>query len=1057
MKEPLRSPQVARFESFEVNIRSGELRKNGEKIKLPEQSFQILAVLLEQPGEVVMRQEIQKKLWPNDTVVEFENSINAAIKKLRLALGDSVENPRYIETLARRGYRWMVPVQWADAGPALFAPQGAATPERDLSASNRIGIKVSHYRVLDILGGGGMGVVYRAEDLKLGRRVALKFLPEELASDPAALQRFEQEARAASALNHPNICTIYEVGDHEGQPFIVMELLEGQTLREWIATEDNSSSETGVKIAPLPLETLLRVAIQIAEGLDAAHKKGIIHRDIKPANIFVTINGQAKILDFGLAKLQEAETSDLQTPTLAEQQPKQARNPNFTLTRTGTTVGTAGYMSPEQLRGEKLDPRTDLFSFGLVLYEMAAGQRAFTGETAPLLRAAILEQAAIPPRKLNPEIPPKLEEIINRALEKDREMRYQSAAEMGADLRSEAAGLQRKEARSSAKLWRIAVGGVLVLLLLTTTFWITKHQPPTPPALKLRQLTINSSENPVINGAISPDGKRLAYTDFKGVHIQLVETGETQTLPRPEALTNMNPILETPFSPWFPDGTKLLVNAPPPTADWTSQGTSIWTLPVLSGEPRKLRDEAAAVSISPDGSLIAFATNKGRYFDRELWVMGPNGEQARKLLDVGENSWVNDQVWSPDGQRILYQRIDGPTVGTIHETNEYSVLDLRGGSQSTSIPPSMTQDWGLLVWLPDGRLIVSVREVQPIGDVCNFWTVRLDQRTGKPIEEPRRLTNSAQFCMDFPTVTKDGKRLAFVQSATNATVYMGDLEEGGTRLRNSRHFTLSETSDYVYDWTNNSDAFIFGSNREGYTRIYKQSPGSDAPDFLVSAVGSILYARVSPDSKWIVGLLWPKRGVPDQLPQLVRVPMSGGSPEVISQGHPLDYVFCSRPPSTLCAVAALAEDRRQVIVTAFDPVAGLGSELVRFDVDAGQQYWSCDLSPDGTRLAAVSREEGPIRIFSLRGQSEQLIPVRNLDRIRSIDWAADGKALFVSSEKTGGRELWHVDLQGKVALLWTSEGGGNLNVNVSRPSPDGRHLAMQAAISSSNMWLMENF
>ena len=351
-------PHLVRFETFEVNLRSGELCRDGRKVKLPEQSFQILAMLLERPGEVVMRGEIQKRLWPNDTVVEFENSINAAVKRLRLALGDSADQPRYIETLARRGYRWMVPVGCVESDPVsqrIPAKEGLSL-QAELAASSLIGKRVSHYRVLRILGGGGMGVVYEAEDIKLGRRVALKFLPEELADDVAAMERFEREARAASALNHPNICTIYEVEEHAGQPFIVMELLEGQTLREFITPAGGRIGTDAYKIES-QLQILLDIAVQISDGLEAAHQKGIIHRDIKPGNIFVTARGQVKILDFGLAKLQEPQTSDLKTATITEtEEPKQMSN--LSLTRTGAAIGTAGYMSPEQVRGERLDPRT---------------------------------------------------------------------------------------------------------------------------------------------------------------------------------------------------------------------------------------------------------------------------------------------------------------------------------------------------------------------------------------------------------------------------------------------------------------------------------------------------------------------------------------------------------------------------------------------------------------------------------------------------------------------------------------------------------------------------
>src|ERR1700693_1398821 len=344
------------------------------------------------------------------------------------------------------------------------------------------GETLSHYRILNGLGGGGMGLVYRAEDIKLGRRVAIKFLPEESVKDPAALGRFEREARSASALEHPNICPIYEFGEHEGQPFLVMQLLEGRTLRELIAS-------AGPGKPPLELSKLLDLAIQIMEGLDAAHQKGIIHRDIKPANIFVTHEGQAKILDFGRpnrASLLSVEGDDTE-PNLgvgvgtqhATGKSVPLSTPDLFLSRTGLAMGTAGYMSPEQVRGEKLDARTDLFSFGLVLYEMATGKRAFAGGSGPELQEAILTQSQIPARELNPKLPARLEKIINRALEKNRARRYQSAAEIRADLamtRTEAFAGQ--DARPPVRRWKwvLAASVVVAALLAGGIYWGRSHK-----------------------------------------------------------------------------------------------------------------------------------------------------------------------------------------------------------------------------------------------------------------------------------------------------------------------------------------------------------------------------------------------------------------------------------------------------------------------------------------------------------------------------------------------------------------------------------------------------
>ncbi len=448
-----------RLQDFELDLKTGELCSGDDsRTLLREQPFQVLRMLVANGAEIVTREEIRRTLWPGSTIVDFDHSINVAIGILRKALGDSANNPHYIETLARRGYRLMVPVEWLEPptetpdsdDPAAMRPTGFA--------ASLIGKKVSHYRVLEVIGAGGMGMVYKAEDLKLGRSVAVKFLPEDLADDPVALQRFEREAQTASALNHPNICTIYEIEEHEGQPFIVMELLQGDTLRGRIS---------GSEFEALTLAEVFDIALQVCDALQAAHDKGIVHRDIKPANIFLTTQGTVKILDFGLAKLLASEEAGGNDPAEESQNnhdrpsvqsARQHAQIDAGLTRTGITAGTAGYMSPEQVRREKLDARTDLFSFGMVLYQMATGRRAFEGETVAEMQDAILHQTAAPAHDANPHVPRALDPIISKALEKDREQRYQSAAEMREDL----ARVQRQVQPSRLRLRKLFAAAALL-------------------------------------------------------------------------------------------------------------------------------------------------------------------------------------------------------------------------------------------------------------------------------------------------------------------------------------------------------------------------------------------------------------------------------------------------------------------------------------------------------------------------------------------------------------------------------------------------------------------
>ena len=773
MKDAL--PERVRFGEFELDLQSGELRHEGSGVFLQDQPFKVLRMLVEGDGQIVGRKEIRNKLWPNDTIVEFDHSINVAIGNLRRALGDNAERPKFVQTIARRGYRLMVPVEWIPSADnsveiaSRLPGEAAAVSRKEAAVAGLTGRAVSHYRVLNIIGGGGMGVVYRAEDLKLGRQVALKFLPEEMGSDPLALERFSREARAASLLDHPNICHIYEFGEHEGQPFIVMQLLEGQTLRDRLA----AVAEGG----QLPFDELLDIAIQVSDGLRAAHEQGIIHRDIKPANVFLTSDGRCKILDFGLVKLVE-DAEEEETGTETPEAPASSASATH-LTRAGIAIGTAGYMSPEQILGENLDTRTDLFSFGLVLYEMATGRRAFTGETAAIVHEAIVHQTPAPACELNPEISPDLQAIIDKALEKDRERRFRTAADLGRELRH-----LKSDGGKGRRHWPLLVAASLVILMvgmgIAGLLW-RRGKPQVE--LQERQITANPQGDRVTGAAVSPDGKYLAYADQTGLYLRSIESGETHSVNLPAELRGRIFGLR-----WFPEGGKLVagVNG--------SDGEDIWVIGVLGEEkPYLLYRHGFEPAISPDSRMVAFTNGELTKDNRQVWVGRIDGSQPRKLADTGELESVSSPVWSPDGHWIAYGRSWKTPQGAWSSAIE--VRPAAGGPAKTLVAESgLPKKYTFLQgtdaqfaesWSSDWRLVFSVTETSESPTKYSLWQARVDPDTAEVVGKPERLMEWSSFWPWNLTMTADGKRLSMLKERSWVDVYLGELGPGGTTMKSA--------------------------------------------------------------------------------------------------------------------------------------------------------------------------------------------------------------------------------------------------------------------------------
>ena len=946
-------PAPIRFGSFELDLETAEVCTDGRTMRLPEQQFQILHMLLLADGSVVSREEIRKRLWPNDTVVEFDRSINTAIMKLRIALGDTGDKPRLIETLPRRGYRLMVPVKQE----GLELP-GSSNGVNKLGSL--VGQRVSHYRVLEILGGGGMGVVYKALDLKLDRPVALKFLPEEMGEDEKAIARFEREARAVSALDHPNICPIFEFGEHEGRPFIVMPLLGGRNLRDMLADRDSDPGSL------FPFQQILELSLQIVSGLQAAHDKGIIHRDIKPANIFIAQRGVAKILDFGIAKMiPTSESSEDEVeggPGREHSSSSSATDQTLSLTLTGIAVGSAGYMSPEQVRSEQLDARTDLFSFGLVLYEMVTGRRAFTGDTAAIVQNAILNQSPTSARELNRDLPVELEMIIARALEKDRGRRYGSAGEMLADLKAtKQETTATPQSRRSKRLWRGIGAGVFLL----TAAMIWHFTPvPLPRVTGFTQLTIGS--NP--SYSLFTDGLRLYFHENRAEGRRLSEMSVTGG----EIFSLSVPINHPVIEDISPDHSHLLISST------DSLNAPLWILPLPAGSPRRIGDlEASGATYAPDGKHLLFTR------DSDVYLAADDGSEVRRIVSGVEGRALFAR-FSPDGSRIRFNVLDGPrNIKTLWEVRA------DGSDLHLLLPGWRGPLEERFSWTPDGRYFVfSSEAANGAHDIFALRESRgfFHKQSGSPI----RLT-FGPLRYDTPLVSLDGKRL-----------FVGGGHLSGELVRSdptSRQFVpfLGGISATNVSFSRDGK-WIAYITIPGYEMWRSRVDGSEKMQLTSSSGNSMtMLPHWSPDGKQIAFI---SKSSPGKPWKIFLVSANGGSPIQLLQEDDFELDPTWSADGTQLAFATGTD-----FLSGKSEIRIVNMNTHQFSTLPGSSGKNSPRwSPDGRYLAAFSFELRPKKIFLYDFHLQRWAQWATDQDMSYLSWTADSRHVQYLQNTSGDRD-----------------------------------------------------